>query len=108
MIEVIKKTIKNYLGNAKLTEMTLGSVQADGIRVSDKMVVPNELIKGNLKDFVSPGDRVRLIRNTGGQEFYIVEIIGFAPAIKDRTLLIEPITIGSTTISSIKIKDVVK
>lgn len=75
MIKEIKKIIENYLNNAKLTAMQDGIVTTDGIKVSDKLTIPNELIRGNLKAFVSSGDKVRLIRNHGGQEAYIVEII---------------------------------
>lgn len=75
MIEVIKKTIKSYLSNAKLTEIVLGTVTTDGIRVSDKLVIPNELVVGNLKKILKTGDKVRLLRNTGGQQFYILEVM---------------------------------
>ena len=108
MIAEIKTIVKNYLDNAKLCNFTTGTVESSGIRISEKIVVPNELIKGNLKEFITVGNKVRLIRNHGGQEFYIVEIIGLPVAIKNTTLAIEPIVIGSTTISSIKIKDVIK
>ena len=75
MINEIKTIIQNYLSNAKLCQLMVGTVADDGIKVSDRLTIPNELIKGDLKEFVAPGDRVRLIRNHGGQEFYIVEII---------------------------------
>ena len=75
MINEIKTIIQNYLNNAKLCQLMVGTVTNDGIKVSDRLTIPNELIKGNLKEFVAPGDKVRLIRNHGGQEFYIVEII---------------------------------
>jgi hypothetical protein len=76
MINEIKTIVKNYLNNAMLTNLQVGSVVSGGIKVSDKLVLPMEIIQGNLKDYVSNGDTVRLIRNHGGLEFYIVEIIG--------------------------------
>ncbi len=76
MINEIKVVVQNYLNNAKLTSLVDGIATTDGIKVSDKLTIPMELIKGNLKDYTAVGDRVRLIRNHGGQEFYIVEIIG--------------------------------
>lgn len=76
MINEIKTIVQNYLNNAKLCSLILGVVIAEGIKVSDKLIIPDELVEGNLKDFVTVGDKVRLIRNHGGQEFYIVEIIG--------------------------------
>jgi hypothetical protein len=75
VINEIKTIIQNYLNNAKLCRLLVGTVTNDGIKVSDRLIIPNELIKGNLKEFVAPGDKVRLIRNHSGQEFYIVEII---------------------------------
>lgn len=108
MINEIKTIVQNYLNNAKLCSIMLGTVVSGGIKVSDKLTIPNELINGNLKDYTSIGDKVRIIRNHGGQEFYIVEIIGLSAATKNRTLTIEPITVSEgMTISSIKIKDVI-
>ena len=109
MIGEIKSVVQNYLNNAKLCNLMVGVVTAEGIKISDKLTIPNVLIEGNLKAFISPGEGVRLIRNHGGQEYYIVEIIGFAPTTKDRTISIEPITItAGMTISSIRVKDVSK
>ena len=107
MINEIKTIIHNYLSNAKLCQLMVGTVADDGIKVSDRLTIPNELIKGNLKEFVAPGDKVRLIRNHGGQEFYIVEIIGVPNLLSRMTIDIEPITVtDGMTLTSIKIKDV--
>ena len=109
MINEIKTIIQNYLSNAKLCQLMVGTVADDGIKVSDRLTIPNELIKGNLKEFVAPGDKVRLIRNHGGQEFYIVEIIGVPNVLNKMTIDIEPITVtDGMTLTSIKIKDVRK
>lgn len=109
MINEIKTIIQNYLSNAKLCQLTVGTVADDGIKVSDRLTIPNELIKGNLKEFIAPGDKVRLIRNHGGQEFYIVEIIGVPNVLNKMTIDIEPITVtDGMTLTSIKIKDVRK
>lgn len=75
MINEIKTIVQNYLNNAKLCSILSGTCEADGIKVSDKLTIPKELIKGNLINYISIDDKVRLIRNHGGQEFYIVEII---------------------------------
>ena len=107
MINEIKIIIRNYLNNAKLCQLMVGTVVSDGIKVSDRLTIPNELIKGNLKEFVAPGDKVRLIRNHGGQEFYIVEIIGVPNLLNRMTIDIEPITVtDGMTLTNIKIKDV--
>ncbi|WMJ90624.1 DNA helicase [Anaerocolumna sp. MB42-C2] len=75
MIQEIKRIVDNYLNNAKLCSIILGTVTSDGIQISDKLTIPDELIIGNLKLTVSSGDKVRLIRNHGGQQYYILEVI---------------------------------
>lgn len=75
MIQEIKKIVENYLNNAKLCSVLPGTVTADGIQISDKLTVPEELIVGNLKRNLSTGDKVRLLRNHGGQQYYILEVI---------------------------------
>lgn len=112
MINEIKMIVQNYLNNAKLCSLMVGTVTVDGIRVSDKLTIPNDLIAGSLKGLIKTGDKVKLIRNHGGQEFYIVEIINVVPVLKGTELTIEPITIsipdggGTVTINSIKINEV--
>lgn len=75
MIQEIKTIVQNYLNNAKLAALQVGTVVSDGVRVSDKLVIPNELVVGNLKSTISIGQKVRLLRNHGGQQFYILEVI---------------------------------
>ncbi len=74
MINEIKEVVQNYINNAKLCSLMTGTVVDGGIMINEKLTIPSELIRGNLKDFVSSGDKVRLIRNHGGKEFYMVEI----------------------------------
>ena len=75
MINEIKTIVQNYLNNAKLCALQVGAVTADGIKVSDKLTIPNELIVGNLKATLVTGQQVRLLRDHGGQKFYILEVI---------------------------------
>jgi len=75
MINEIKTIIQNYLNNAKLCRLLMGTVTSDGIKVSDKLTIPNELIVGNLKKNLSAGQKVRLLQNHGGQQFFILEVI---------------------------------
>jgi len=75
MINEIKTIIQNYLNNAKLCRFLVGTVTSDGIKVSDKLTIPNELIVGNLKKNLVTGQKVRLLQNHGGQQFYILEVI---------------------------------
>lgn len=77
MIQEIKTIVKNYLDNAKLCHFTTGTFLDGGdVQVSDKLTIPTELVQGNLLAFAKAGDKVRIIRNHGGQECFIVEIIG--------------------------------
>lgn len=75
MINEIKTVVQNYLNNAKLCSLMAGTVTPDGIKISDKMVIPTELVVGNLKSSLTAGRKVRLLRNHGGQQFYILEVI---------------------------------
>jgi len=75
MINEIKEIVKNYLNNEKLCTFMLGTVVNDGIKVSDKLTIPMELVTGNQKSSLTTGQKVRLLRNHGGQQFYILEVI---------------------------------
>lgn len=75
MIREIKEIVKNYIDNYSFCNITFGIVEADGIRISEKILIPNELIIGNLKDAITPGDAVHLLRNHGGKQFYILEVV---------------------------------
>lgn len=57
MIKEIKTIIQNYLNNAKLCRLVVGTVTNDGIKVSDKLTIPYELIVGNLKKNLIAGQR---------------------------------------------------
>lgn len=75
LINEFKTIVQNYLNNSKLSCLQVGTVVADGVKVSDKLTIPMELVVGNLKASLTQGQKVRLLRNHGGQEFYILEVI---------------------------------
>ncbi|MBS5306481.1 DNA helicase [Clostridium sp.] len=75
MISEIKRIIENYLNNIKLCCMVIGTVTGNGIKLTDKLTIPLNFVTGNLKSTLSPGQKIRLLRNLGGQEFYILEVI---------------------------------
>lgn len=75
MINEFKEIINNYLNNAKLCNFVIGTVTADGIRISEKLIIPNELTVGNLKSKLMLNQRVRLLRNHGGQQYFILEVL---------------------------------
>lgn len=75
MINEIKRIIENYLSNIKLTSIVIGTVVDNGIKLNDKLTIPLSFVTGNQKKSISPGKKVRLLRNLGGQEFFILEVI---------------------------------
>lgn len=75
MISEIKTIVQNYINNAKLCAIMTGTVTSDGIQISDRLILPHELVDGNLKSSIVVGDKVRLLRNHGGKQFYILEVI---------------------------------
>ena len=75
MINEIKTIVQNYLNTAALCCLMTGTVTSSGIKINDKLVLPDELVIGNLKSSLINGQKVRLLRNHGGQQFYILEVI---------------------------------
>jgi hypothetical protein len=75
MINEIKTIVRNYLDNASLCSVMIGTVTSEGVKVSDKLTVPMELVSGNLKNTITLGKKVRLLRNHGGQEYYILGVV---------------------------------
>jgi hypothetical protein len=64
----------------------IGTIVSSGIKINERLTIPNDLIKGNLKSYVVLGDKVRIIRNHGGKEFYMIEIIDKAIVTKGATI----------------------
>ena len=48
-----------------------------------QLPVPMSMISGNMVKNLAPGDKVRLLRNDGGHEYYILEIVGKPYQIKE-------------------------
>lgn len=106
MINEIKRCIDGYLNNRKLACLIIGTAEPGGVKVSEKLTLPWEMVYGNLKGSVTAGQQLRLFRDDGGHAYYILEIIGYTPAMKGQRLKYKPV--GSTTISEVEIKDVTK
>jgi len=75
MINEIKQIVENYLNNRKLACLMIGTAVSGGVKVSEKLTIPYELIVGNLKIGLEIGKKVRLLRDDGGQTYYILEVI---------------------------------
>ena len=84
MIAEIKEIIENYLNNRRPATILVGTWTGGKMVLNEKSYVPASLLTGALKGSLRDGDKVRLLRSDGGGEYFILEIIGFSPALKGR------------------------
>lgn len=70
----IKTIVDNYMKARKPAAILLGTYDGTSVMVGT-LPVPNSMLSGNMKGKMVPGDGVRLLRNDGGREYYILEII---------------------------------
>lgn len=75
LFNVIKTIVNNYLNNRKVAAVVIGEYKGNVVMVGD-LPIPMSMITGNMKNRLASGDKVRLLRNDGGREYYILEIIG--------------------------------
>lgn len=75
MINEIKTIVQNCISSAKLCKIMTGTISSGGVQINEKFFIPDDLIIGNLKNSVITGQKVRLLRDHGGQLFYILEVI---------------------------------
>ena len=71
----IKTIVENYMRNRKPAAVLLGTYTGDAIMI-ETLPVPMSMVSGNMKSRLTTGDKVRLLRNDRGREYYILEIIG--------------------------------
>lgn len=76
LLFAIKTIVDNYLNNRKPAAIVMGTYNGSAVVVNEKLPVPMSMISGNMKDRISPGDKLRLLRNDGGREYLILEIAG--------------------------------
>lgn len=76
LFQAIKTIVENYLNNRKPSAIVVGVYNGTAVVVNEKLPVPMSMISGNMKARIIPGDRLKLLRNDGGKEYYILEIIG--------------------------------
>ena len=75
LFNVIKTIVNNYLNNRKVAAVVIGEYKGNAVMVGD-LPVPMSMVTGNMKTRLVSGDKVRLLRNDGDREYYILEIIG--------------------------------
>lgn len=76
LFNAVKTIVDNYLNNRKLTAVVVGTYNGSTVVINERLPLPMSMVKGEMKSKLAAGDRVRLIRNDGGREYYILEIIG--------------------------------
>ena len=59
----------------KPAAILLGTYTGSAIMI-ETLPVPMSMVSGNMKSRLTAGDKVRLLRNDRGREYYILEIIG--------------------------------
>lgn len=72
---LIKTIVDNYMRSRKPAAMMLGTYTGSAIMI-ETLPVPMSMIKGNMVSRLTAGDKVRLLRNDRGKEYYILEIVG--------------------------------
>lgn len=76
LFKLVKVIVDNYMNNRKPTCLMIGTYNGSAMMVNERLPVPMSLVSGNMKEKLVAGDKVRLLRNDGGQEYFILEIIG--------------------------------
>lgn len=80
--ELIKTVVDNYMKNRKPSAVLIGTYTGTAVMVG-QLPVPMSMISGNMVKKLTPGDKVRLLRNDGGHEYYILEIVDKPYQIKE-------------------------
>lgn len=76
LFNTIKTIIDNYLNNRKVAAIMIGTYNGAAVVVNERLPLPMSMIRGNMASRLVNGDKVMLLRNDGGHEYYILEIIG--------------------------------
>ena len=75
LFNLIKTVVDNYMKSRKPAAVLVGTYTGNGVMI-EKLPIPMSMITGNMKSQLVPDDKVRLLRNDRGKEYYILEIIG--------------------------------
>lgn len=75
LLNVIKTITDNYVKNRHPAAVLLGTFDGSAVNIG-ALPVPLSMITGNMKDVLKPGDQLRVLRNDGGKEYSIIEIVG--------------------------------
>ena len=75
LLSTIKAIVDNYMKARKHSSFPHGTYNGTSIMVGS-LPLPMSMVSGNMKGKLVSGDKVRLLRNDGGREYYVLEIIG--------------------------------
>lgn len=76
MIQSIKQVVENYINSRQMTAILSGTFKDGHVILNEKAYIPSSLLTGNLRSALRQGDKVKLLRNDKGTEYYILEITG--------------------------------
>lgn len=83
LFSTIKNIVDAYLENRKTTNVVIGKYNGTAMVIESQLPVPMSMVSGNMKSRLTSGDKVVLLRNDGGREYYILEITGKPYLIND-------------------------
>ena len=75
LFDLIKTMVDNYMKSRKPAAVLVGTYTGSTVMIGS-LPVPLSMITGNMKSQLVSGDKIRLLRNDRGKEYYILEIIG--------------------------------
>lgn len=75
LFNLIKTVVDNYMKSRKPAAVLVGTYTGSTVMIGS-LPVPLSMITGNMKSQLVSGDKIRLLRNDRGKEYYILEIIG--------------------------------
>lgn len=76
LFNVIKAIVDNYMSNRQVSASVIGVYNGSSVVINNRLPIPMSMVSGNMKNRLTPGDKVVLLRNDGGREYYILEITG--------------------------------
>lgn len=74
IVSSVKTIVDNYVNNRKVSAVMLGTYDGNAIVINEQLAIPMEMIRTMLSS-LQVGDKVKLLRNDGGREYYILEIM---------------------------------
>lgn len=75
LFDLIKTMVDNYMKSRKPAAMLVGTYTGSAVMIGS-LPVPMSMVIGNMAGQLVAGDKVRLLRNDRGREYYILEIVG--------------------------------